>query len=392
MTHTHDPAEHAGVGLETLLGDVLHAIPARAAKIYTPELEIGSPDGIWKSLGSPEAALQDYMAHFRDVDVWARVASRHSLPPTGTIINTDRLMDQEVLHRSEFHNDYLRPYDIGRCLVAVVDDGRSSTLPRIRLTVMRAPSEPLFSVAEVGRFWRLARLARSFVRLASAHETVSRSLALQQSAIDLVRMPILLTDCEGRLLFANRSANVLLHSDGPLLLSRGRLRVCSPPLDRTLGAALSAVAAAPRDIRYVRLGPGRPLRNSPALLITALAPDSVTGRPAAMMVRVLGSDPASADGESILTQLLGLTPAETAVALGLAEGLSHDEIARRRGVKITTVRTTLRRLQEKLSIDRTGPLARFIVGVTAGGGLDLCGQTSPPAPQRPLVGSSNVVA
>lgn len=383
MTSIHNPADDAGVGMETLLGDVLHAIPARAAKIYTPELQIGSPTGIWRALGSPDGALQDYMAHFRDVDVWARVASRHTPPPTGAIINTDRLMDQEALRRSEFHNDYLRRYDIGRCLVAIVDDGRSSTLPRIRLTVMRAASEPAFSVAEVGRLWRLARLARSFVRLASAHEVLSRTLALQQSAIDLVRMPILLTDCERRLLFANRSANVLLRSEGPLLVSHGQLRICSAPLDRTLGAALDAVAAAPRDIRFVRLGPGRPLRHAPALLVTALTPDSDTDRPAALMIRVLGSDPAPDGAETLLTQLLGLTPAETAVALGLAEGLSHDEIARRRGVKVTTVRTTLRRLQEKLSIDRTGPLARFIVGVTAGGGLDFGGQASLPAPHRP---------
>ena len=377
MNHTHKLGEHAGVGLETLLGDVLHAVPARAAKIYTPELEIGSPAGIWRAQGSPEAALRDYMAHFRDVDVWARVASRHKPPPTGAIINTDRLVDQEVLRRSEFHNDYLRQYDIGRCLVAIVDDGRSSTLPRIRLTVMRAASEPEFSVAEVGRLWRLARLARSFVRLASDHEAMSRSLALQQSALDLVRMPILLTDCERRLLFANRPANALLRSDGPLQVRGGQLRICSVPLDRILEAALSAVAAAPRDIRFVHLGPGRPLRHAPALLVTALTPDSTPGRPAALMIRVLGGDAAPDDQETILTQLLGLTPPETAVALGLAEGLSHDEIARRRGVKVTTIRTTLRRLQEKLSIDRSGHLARFIVDATASGGLQFANLRSP---------------
>jgi len=366
----------AGIGLGTLLDDVLHTIPARAATLYTPELAYGEPNGLWLSIGIPAEAMRDYAAHFKDHDLWAQAAARCGPPPTGTVLDTDRLVDRSILLGSAFHNDYLARYDIGRCLTAVVDDGTGPELPRIRLAIIRSPSAPSFSPAEIGRLERLTRLARSFVRLARAHETAARSALLRQAAIDLLRMPLILVDRDREVLTANRAAMEASRSGGPVVIRAGRLRTAAPEHDRALGEVVARVADAPDDVRFLRLGAGRPVRHAPALVVTAITEDAAGedasgDRAAALVVRVLGAEPEGADGETLLRHLLGLTPAESAVALGLAEGLSHDEIARRRGVKVTTVRTILQRLQEKLGIQKSGPLARFILGVAALGGLRL---------------------
>lgn len=361
----------AGIGLGTLLDDVLHTIPGQAAALYTPDLAYGEPDGLWQSSGIPAEALRDYASHFKDLDLWAQAAARNGPPTTGTVLDTDRLVERPILLGSAFHNDYLARYDIGRCLAAVIDDGTGPELPRIRLTIIRSAAAPSFSPAEIGRLERLTRFARSFVRLARTHEAAANASLLRQAAIDLVRMPLMLVDRDREVLMANRSAVAASRSGGPVVIRAGRLRTAAPEHDRALEETLGWVADAPDDIRFLRLGPGRPLRHAPALVVTAITADDDPDRAVALVVRVLEPESEAAGGEALLRQLLGLTPAESAVALGLAEGLSHDEIARRRGVKVTTVRTILQRLQEKLGIQKSGPLARFILGVAALGGMRL---------------------
>ncbi len=359
-----------GGGLLGYLTDVLQTVPGRAASFYTPDLALGMPGGFWQSTGLPEEALRDYMVHFRDRDIWAKAASRAGTPSTGALFDTDRLVEGGELRRTEFYGDYLQRYDIARCLVGVVDDGRGSLLPRIRLTVIRAASEPPFSAEEADRLALLTRTARSYVTLARTHETVSNAVMLHQATVDLVRMPILLVDEERRIEFVNRSARELLMASGPILRRDGRLRVRDPGADRRLGEALRRIVAEPGDVRIVRLGVGRPGLRAPALVVTAVAGQGGNG-PTGMIVRVLEPGPVAEDRERVLRLLLDLTPPESQVAVGLAEGLSHEEIALRRGVKVTTVRTTLRRLQEKLGIRRSGQLARFILELTATGGLRL---------------------
>lgn len=359
-----------GGGLLGYLTDVLESVPGRAASLYTPDLAIGTPGGFWQSTGIPEEALRDYMEHFRDRDVWVRAAYRAGAPHTGALLDTDRLVDPGELQRTEFHGDYLRPYDIARCLVGVVDDGRGNLLPRIRLTVIRGASEPAFSGDDADRLALLTRAARSYVTLARTHDAVSQAVSLHQATVDLVRMPILLVDGDRRIEFANRSARGLLMSSGPILRRDGRLRARDPGADRQLGEALRRIVVEPGDVRIVRLGAGRPGLRAPALVVTAVTGQGGGGT-TGMIIRVLEPEPVAEDRERVLRLLLDLTPPESQVAVGLAEGLSHEEIARRRGVKVTTVRTTLRRLQEKLGIRRSGQLARFILELTATGGLRL---------------------
>ncbi len=244
-------------------------------------------------------------------------------------------------------------------------------MPRIWLSLIRGASEPRFTPADAERLGQLMRLTRSFIRLAGARDAAAQTAMLQRSTLDLVRMPLMLVDTERRVLLSNQSASAALRSNGHLVVAHGRLQAREQAIDREVAAAVRRVAAAPLDIRFVRLGPGRPARGAPSLIVSALSGE---GRPAdevTVMLRVLGAQPMPEDGETVLRQLLGLTPAESSVALGLAEGLSHDEIARRRGVQVTTVRTVLRRLQEKLGIPKSGPLARFILSLTAVGGLRL---------------------
>lgn len=366
MTQAPDMTDAPDAGLRSLLADILVAVPGRGATIYTPEAAPDSETGIWCAAGIPSEPLLDYAAHYRHTDPWARAAARERAPSTGAVLDTDHLVASDILKAGEFYNDYLRPNDIGRCLVAIVDDGRGPALPRIRMTVIRAESEPRFSADEAMRFAWLARLARTCVVLDRARAAAEREAALRRAAFDLVRMPVLLVDRERRILQANGAAQALLRLDAPLLSRHGRLQARDATAERDLERLFAAAVVDAGGFRVVRLGPGR---RSPLLVLTPLR--AAPGGPETVVVRMLDPVGHGSDGAAVLRELLDLTPAECEVALGVAEGLSHDEIARRRGVKVTSVRTTLRRLQEKLGIQRTAPLAHFIQGLVGLGGLRL---------------------
>lgn len=355
------------IGFEAFLGELLRVVPGRAANLYTPDVAPGDQSGFWHVSGEAPDALLDYMDHYRTVDVWAKAASRNRPPPTGSIRDTDRLVTPEALRRSEFYADYLRPNGIERCLVGIVDDGSSGLMPRTRLTVVRAEAEQRFSDDEIVRFEMVTRLARPLSILAVEEAAASRAAELRRATLDLVRMPILVVDDERRIETVNRSAFEMLRSAAPLGRRDGRLAASDPVVDRKLAAAIRQVAQSASAPRIVTLGIGRPGVRAPAVLISRI----VEAAGPTVLVRVLEPDRTAPDAEAVLAQLLDLTPAECAVAWGLAEGLSHDDIARRRGVKVTTVRTTLRRVQEKLGIDRSARLARFIFSLTAIGGMRL---------------------
>jgi DNA-binding CsgD family transcriptional regulator len=67
-----------------------------------------------------------------------------------------------------------------------------------------------------------------------------------------------------------------------------------------------------------------------------------------------------------LARLFGLTPAETAVALALADGKTPDEHAAEAGVGISTVRTHLRAVFDKTCTRRQPELVRLMVLLQAG--------------------------
>ena len=157
MRVSADTDDGAGVGLDTLLADLIADIPARSAMLYTPDVPFDSPAGIWRTVGLPDETLRDYMANFKDLDPWADAATTAVAPSTGAVLNTDTMLDPHGLAGAPVHGDYLRRYGIARCLVAVVEDGRSGTMPRTRLSLIRGPSEPQFTPAEAERLGQLMR-------------------------------------------------------------------------------------------------------------------------------------------------------------------------------------------------------------------------------------------
>jgi DNA-binding CsgD family transcriptional regulator len=72
---------------------------------------------------------------------------------------------------------------------------------------------------------------------------------------------------------------------------------------------------------------------------------------------VLISDPdAGIPTEAELAELFGLSPAESRLAIALAQGKKLPEVAAEAGVKITTLRTQMQSIYRKLGVERQSDL------------------------------------
>ena len=65
--------------------------------------------------------------------------------------------------------------------------------------------------------------------------------------------------------------------------------------------------------------------------------------------------------QTMLQQLLGLSPRESHLAIGLANGMSLDEIADESGVKRSTVRSQLRSLFQKTGVNQQSALVSMVL-------------------------------
>lgn len=183
-------------------------------------------------------------------------------------------------------------------------------------------------------------------------------------ALDYVALGVVLLDAGARVLFANRAARALAAEADGLTIGEALLADGARPgagLRRTLETAL-AMSLAGED-HVAGLSVPRPSgRRDLLLLACSLDARGRDGAHAPAVVAFI-SDPErrpQVPGD-VLAALFGLTPAESQVAIKLAEGRRLDEIATSLHVSQTTVAYHLRNLFQKTDTHRQADLMALVL-------------------------------
>ena len=181
------------------------------------------------------------------------------------------------------------------------------------------------------------------------------------------RIGVLELDRRGRILEGNdRARSLLRHGDG-LLDRNGMLRARAPAdqvrLERLVGAALPASGA-------VAVSGSMVLRRSsvvPPFVVHVKPvggpqPDHGARHVAALVLIVEPGRPHRIDPGLVATTL-ELTPAETQVAVGLAEGMSVGDMADATGHTKAAIYWHLQQIYQKHSISRQADLVRLVLSL-----------------------------
>jgi len=185
---------------------------------------------------------------------------------------------------------------------------------------------------------------------------------MASAILDELDLPIILTDRNARVLLASKAAIRHFDGDGPFRLAHGTLTARYSIAAKRLQTAIMQVC----DEHKAR--------------VVSLDADSKDGLPAAIVVPfknngeappchslvILQSYGEVSDGfVGVLRQLFPLSSREARIAAALGCGQPPSQIARTHGVSITTVRSQIASIVEKMHLKRTPELVARIARLVA---------------------------
>ena len=296
--------------------------------------------------------------HRRDLWVERSVARG-----VGRIITDEDLVGPEEQPRSGFYQEWLPRLGIQHMLGAVfpVSPGVMGVLGihRPRDAGGYTDRERRQAAFVLPHLQRALQIGQRLSVLAQQHSAAPQ-------ALDRFDAGVLIVDSACRIIQASPRAEALLRECPELVVDRGRLSLQPTSLRDKLSALVHAAVntALARAVKTdgAPLVP-RPQRTPLVLSVAPLRPQAgfhERERPAAMVFIRDTEAPLAAQR---LRELFGLTCTEAAVAAGLGDGKSLEDIAVDLGIGIGTVRTHLKRVLAKTGTRRQGQLVALLARV-----------------------------
>ena len=214
---------------------------------------------------------------------------------------------------------------------------------------------------------RLLPQIRQFVRVRQALVRAGARDTTVTTLLDNSRIGVLHLDRRGRILAANdRAGSILQHGDG-LSDREGVLRARTPAdqlrLKRLVAEALpTSGTAAVSGSMLLRRSFGLPPLVLHVKPVGVPQPDYGARHVAALVLLVEPGSRHRID-PGLVARVLGLTPAESQVAVWLAEGRSVREMAQARGVTERAIYWHLNQIYQKWSISRQADLVRLVLSI-----------------------------
>jgi len=304
--------------------------------------------------GGPPGFLRDYQGYYASIDEWY-LRARHSI--TGEYVDDGRaLCPMDELKSTEFYNDFLRP---NRWLheAAIVLEMNSSAITA--LTMVRQERQREFSDQDLDILRAVAPHLRRASKLHHRFVDLQNYSQAQTWALDQIGCGIVLIARGGKILIANARAKNLCNGDGLSLTRKGLS--ASGGQQRDLDVLLGTSRT--RRLDTPPAGPIAIRRNSGTELIVSAV--SLPGSNELTVVFVHDPKrPAGLPGK-LLAKLYRLTPAETALAVLIADGRSIPEAANLLGVSTGTARVQLKAVFNKTEVHSQSQLVKLVGGFSA---------------------------
>lgn len=303
---------------------------------------------------------QAWADHWHRNDLWVE---RTLALNTSGIVTSQQLLPDAEFESSGYYQDWNRRLGVYHMIGSVfpVAAGLDGVVG-----IHRPRGSASFGAMERRRLAKLLPHLQRAVRIRS-HLAPSRLVAdAQAAAFDRLHTPALVLDADGRLLHANAQGESLLRESSSLALSAGRVVAVDPHLGfRWRLLVQQAARAVGGSLLFERAG--RPQ------LSALIAPLRGASPPDAAVLVLLRDPEHQVPSPDLLCQLFGLTATEARIAAAIAEGEAPEQIARRMGIGVGTVRSHLRQVLTKTGTHRQSELGALVMRSVA-----MLGETAHP--------------
>jgi DNA-binding CsgD family transcriptional regulator len=297
---------------------------------------------------------------------WLRSAPEHYLRPLDEPLLVMSVVGREVIERSRYYNEWLRPKGIIDALQLTVL--RQSDRVGV-LALSRHESSGQIAEHEVAIMRLLSPHIRRAVAISDVIDIQAMAVGTFEASLDLIANGVVLVDAGAAIVHANRAARAMLAAGSPIRSDRGGLRTLLPEATTALQAAIAKSTGNEAAIGGAGIGiPAPQAEGEPALIhVLPLAHGDVRARIAPRASAALFITPAVGgmdNSAAALAALFDLTSAELRTLERILAGDTLAEAAEALEVAITTVRTHLAHIFDKTGTSRQAELIRLAARLT----------------------------
>lgn len=299
---------------------------------------------------------------------------RHNLTPfvnqsPDKVFTEEDLMSEEEWHNSAYRIHWCACNDVYHVMAVDISTPDSGTL---RFRVTRPEAAPAFTESDKALCSFLLPHIRRALNIRNLLDRSQTLGSLYSKAISRLSIATVLIDENGQVLDQNVFAREILDSGDGLKIVGGRLEASYPSDNRELRRLIKDAFDAKRGEGQHALPEAmsvtRPSGEVSLGIVIEAIPSTTwaegKGQPAAVVyIRdAVGKSQAS---NEIAKKLFGLTPAETALSIQLANGLSLEEAAEALNIRRNTARAHLRAIFSKTGVRRQTELVRIFLNSVA---------------------------
>ena len=284
--------------------------------------------------------------------------------PAGQLVPIPDLYTAEELKTSPTYNEALPRYKYQHGLNVLLDGPGGS---RMTWSLADPVASDGWGSSQIAMVRRLMPHIRQFIHVRQALVRAEARDTTATALLDNPRIGVIHLDRRGRILEVNDRARRILLRGGRLSDNNGLLSARDPDdqmrLEQLLAAALPASGAVALSGSMLL---GRLSKLPPFVVHVKPVVDSQPdygARPVAALVLIVEPGRHHRIDPGLVARTLRLTPAESQVAVRLAEGKNVREIARALGITEGAIYWHLKQIYHKLPISRQVDLVRLVLSI-----------------------------
>jgi DNA-binding CsgD family transcriptional regulator len=293
--------------------------------------------------------------------------------PEGRPVTISEFLPQEEFQASEFNQLFLKPTGV-RFILGLDLTTESRMLARLRISRLENASD--FGPEERAICALLAPHLRSSVEIFARVSRIASERMLYSGTLNQMAVGTIILDGHGRILDKDRIADALIKQADGVSSSGGMLILSDRNASARMHETVRRIAESERKgeralVEAIRAERPSGKRDFGLIVKPAPQPSYLDGQhTAAIVVFISDPDRHTSMAPAALAKLFGLTPAEAALSVLLADGLTLDEAAHELSIARNTVRAHLRSIFAKTGVTRQTMLVRLIVTSLAQLGSD----------------------
>ncbi len=280
----------------------------------------------------------------------------------GRVVESQEVVSDEDLIRTEYYQDFSRKVDAFYAIGSIFPVSSSETAILAIHRPRTAGTHGAEAKELVGQF--LPHLQRALqMRTRFAIAGIERQAALD--GLERAGLATLVVERDGRIIYANSDAEMLLLANDGIRAFTGRLAVAgsaaSSALTRLIREAVDTASSGNGET-----GAALPIPRDERLPLTALVPrfrpaPRGFGPPAPAAIIFIRDPEKPSISTAFLQDVFGLTPTEASIASQLADGKSIEEIAAAHHISLNTARTHLKAIYGKTGTNRQAQLVTLVL-------------------------------